>query len=184
VGGAAGDQVGIGDPTFGGVEGAGEIDARSLAGSAINVDDGPVFGGGTAVAGYTPVMRHGGNRRTMAPSPNTDDRQATGRRPSVDVDPDLLAALDALIEPLTGDSESPLRWTCGSTRDLAKQLSVQRCQMRDGEARTSVLDSRTIACLFRAIKYKPETRSGSSSVGNGQPVLAATSAARSLSMPE
>jgi len=39
----------------------------------------------------------------------------------------LLAALEALIEPVTrGDPESPLRWTCKSTRNLAEELTRQR----------------------------------------------------------
>lgn len=46
-------------------------------------------------------------------------------RPRITVkDPDLLKALEVLIEPLTrGDPESPLRWTCKSTRKLAEELS-------------------------------------------------------------
>ncbi len=42
-------------------------------------------------------------------------------------DPDLLEALEALVEPSArGDPQSPLRWTCKSTRVLAMQLSLQR----------------------------------------------------------
>jgi hypothetical protein len=42
-------------------------------------------------------------------------------------DPSLLGALEALVEPLTrGDPESPLRWTCKSTRVLAQALSDQK----------------------------------------------------------
>jgi hypothetical protein len=41
-------------------------------------------------------------------------------------DPVLLQALDALVEPTTrGDPQSPLRWTCLSTRHLAETLSGQ-----------------------------------------------------------
>jgi hypothetical protein len=50
-------------------------------------------------------------------------------------DPEVLSALEALVEPLTrGDPESPLRWTCRSTRSLAAQLA------REGHpaSRTSV----------------------------------------------
>jgi hypothetical protein len=37
--------------------------------------------------------------------------------------PDLLDALEALIDPvMRGDPESPLRWTCKSTRRLAEEL--------------------------------------------------------------
>jgi hypothetical protein len=41
-------------------------------------------------------------------------------------DPVLLQALDALVEPTTrGDPQSPLRWTCLSTRHLAEALGRQ-----------------------------------------------------------
>jgi Rhodopirellula transposase DDE domain len=43
-----------------------------------------------------------------------------------DTDPGLLQALDGLIDPDTrGDPESPLRWTCRSTRELAEALTAQ-----------------------------------------------------------
>ena len=46
-----------------------------------------------------------------------------GRKKLVDTDPTLLSDLDSLIEPTTrGDPESPLRWTCKSTRKLAREL--------------------------------------------------------------
>jgi hypothetical protein len=49
-----------------------------------------------------------------------------GRKPLTDSDSTLMAALEALVEPLTrGDPESPLRWTCKSTRRLATELSSQ-----------------------------------------------------------
>jgi hypothetical protein len=51
-------------------------------------------------------------------------RPGGGRRSLVETDPGLLAALEALIEPTTrGDPESPLRWTCKSTRRLAQELT-------------------------------------------------------------
>jgi DNA-binding phage protein len=49
-----------------------------------------------------------------------------GRHLLAENDPALLQALDALVEPTTrGDPQSPLRWTCLSTRHLAKTLSGQ-----------------------------------------------------------
>mgnify|MGYP003790445565 FL=1 len=46
-----------------------------------------------------------------------------GRKKLVDTDATLLSDLDNLIEPTTrGDPESPLRWTCKSTRKLAREL--------------------------------------------------------------
>lgn len=53
-------------------------------------------------------------------------RPGAGRPPLVKRDPDLLQALESLVEPLTrGDPESPLRWTCKSTRALAVELTGQ-----------------------------------------------------------
>ena len=53
-------------------------------------------------------------------------RSGAGRRKLVVRDPDLPHALEALVEPLTrGDPDSPLRWTCKSTRVLATELSLQ-----------------------------------------------------------
>jgi transposase len=53
-------------------------------------------------------------------------RPGGGRKRLVDQDPVLLGALEALVEPLTrGDPDSPLRWTCKSTRQLAAELQRQ-----------------------------------------------------------
>ena len=46
-------------------------------------------------------------------------RPGAGRKSIKHHDPDLVAALEALVEPTRGDPESPLRWTCKSTRRLA-----------------------------------------------------------------
>jgi hypothetical protein len=49
-----------------------------------------------------------------------------GRKKTIDKDPSLRQDLEALIEPLTrGDPETPLRWTCKSTRQLASELIIQ-----------------------------------------------------------
>ena len=46
-----------------------------------------------------------------------------GRKKLTDKDPTLLSDLKTLIEPLTrGDPVSPLRWTCKSTPQLAREL--------------------------------------------------------------
>ena len=50
-------------------------------------------------------------------------KQGGGRKKLIDTDPTLLSDLNSLIEPTTrGDPESPLRWTCKSTRKLAREL--------------------------------------------------------------
>jgi hypothetical protein len=53
-------------------------------------------------------------------------RPGGGRKPIELTQPDLLDALDKLIEPtLRGDPESALRWTCKSTSQLAQELTRQ-----------------------------------------------------------
>jgi len=71
-------------------------------------------------------------------------RRGGGHKRLVDHDPQLLAALDALVEPLTrGDPQSPLRWTCKSTRKLAEELTRQN----------HPIGPRTIAELLRSEGY-------------------------------
>jgi hypothetical protein len=49
-----------------------------------------------------------------------------GRKPLEEEDPTLRRDLERLVDPLTrGDPESPLRWTCKSTRHLAAALGEQ-----------------------------------------------------------
>jgi len=53
-------------------------------------------------------------------------RPGGGRKKLIENDKTVLKDLDALIEPTTrGDPESPLRWTCKSTRNLAAVLMQQ-----------------------------------------------------------
>jgi hypothetical protein len=54
-------------------------------------------------------------------------RVGAGRKSITETDSNLLKALDALVDPVTrGHPESPLRWTCKSTRKLAKELQKQQ----------------------------------------------------------
>jgi len=67
-----------------------------------------------------------------------------GRKHLVDTDLGLWPALDALIEPTTrGDPESPLRWTCKSTRRLAEELT------RQGHP----VSARTVASVLHELGY-------------------------------
>ncbi|MCI0437415.1 MAG: ISAzo13 family transposase, partial [Gemmatimonadetes bacterium] len=53
-------------------------------------------------------------------------RVGGGRHTLLVSDPELPRALETLVEPLArGDPQSPLRWTCKSTRTLAAELSRQ-----------------------------------------------------------
>ena len=69
-------------------------------------------------------LQQGGGSRTLA----RERVRATGggRRRLTEKDPQVLALLEQLVEPTTrGDPESPLRWTCKSTRQLADVLRGQ-----------------------------------------------------------
>jgi hypothetical protein len=71
-------------------------------------------------------------------------RPGGGRQHLVDTDVGLWAALDALVDPVTrGDPESPLRWTCKSTRRLAEEL----CQRGYG------VSAGTVAAILREAGY-------------------------------
>jgi len=53
-----------------------------------------------------------------------------GRKAKAVLDPGLKRALEGLVEPVSrGDPESPLRWTCKSTRRLAKELAAEGYQV-------------------------------------------------------
>ena len=84
-------------------------------------------------------------------------RAGGGRRALTTSDPALLTALLALIEPTTrGDPESPLRWTCKSTAQLADALTQQR----------HPVSPRTVATLLKGAGYSlqanQKTREGAS----------------------
>jgi hypothetical protein len=62
-----------------------------------------------------------------APPPGRIRQPGAGRKKITAHDPGLLPALERFIEPETrGDPESPLRWTCKSTRTLAARLTRQK----------------------------------------------------------
>ena len=93
-------------------------------------------GGVTTVAQATGLSRTtitAGMRELALPDEQRAVEAARVRRPGggrprlTEADPGLRAALEALIEPMTrGDPESPLRWTCKSTRRLAEELTQQK----------------------------------------------------------
>lgn len=54
-------------------------------------------------------------------------RPGGGRQKLVLRDPKLPELLESFVEPSTrGDPESPLRWTCKSTRTLARELTIRK----------------------------------------------------------
>lgn len=64
------------------------------------------------------------------PSTKGVRRPGGGRKKIVDKQPGIKDQLERLVEPLTrGDPESPLRWTCKSTRRLAEELEENGYQV-------------------------------------------------------
>ncbi len=67
-----------------------------------------------------------------------------GRKRATVVDPELAAALERLVDPVTrGDPQSPLRWTCKSTTQLADELTRHQ----------HPVSPRTVGRLLRANGY-------------------------------
>jgi transposase len=91
------------------------------------------YGGVSMVARVTGVSRraiHAGLRELAAAGCKVASqrirRPGGGRKPLTELQPTLMNALDALVEPTArGDPQSPLRWTCNSVRHLAAELQRQ-----------------------------------------------------------
>ncbi len=66
-------------------------------------------------------------RAGVDPSDVVNVRRTGGGRPPIEeTSPEIVPALEALVDPVTrGDPESPLRWTSKSTRKLAEELGQQ-----------------------------------------------------------
>jgi hypothetical protein len=125
-------------------------------------------GGVTLVAQATGLSRTtiwAGLRELRHPEDLPDDdlpwersRHAGAGRPFLEkADPTLVRDLEALVEATTrGDPQSPLRWTCQSTRNLAEELNRQGHRVR----------YRTVAAILHDLDYSLQanrkTREGSS----------------------
>ncbi len=83
--------------------------------------------------GVSPVTVRRGVRELENPQsiePQQVRRSGGGRKATTQTDPTLLSDLEALVAPSTrGDPESPLRWTCKSTRKLATELNERGHQV-------------------------------------------------------
>ena len=126
------------------------------------------WGGVTAVAEATGLSRttiNAGMKELQEPvSVSDDDSQKKrirqpggGRRRLTQEDRALLKDLEDLLESTTrGDPQSPLRWTCKSTRNLAEELVRQGHQV----------SYRTVAALLGDMEYSLQgnrkTREGDS----------------------
>ncbi len=92
---------------------------------------------------HTGLAELGTHRLAAAPTGRIR-KAGGGRKPVIFHAPDIIKALDELVEPTTrGDPESPLRWTCKSTRRLAAEL--QRAGYR--------IADRKVADLLHKMQY-------------------------------
>ena len=124
-------------------------------------------GGVSLIAEATGLSRTtiwAGLRELQHPEGRSDDlppqrsrHDGAGRPFLEEADPTLVKDLEALVEPTTrGDPQSPLRWTCKSTRNLAEELKHQGHRV----------SYRTVAALLHDLDYSLQanrkTREGSS----------------------
>ncbi len=80
-----------------------------------------------------------------------------GRKPLTERDPSLVDDLEALVEPATrGDPMSPLRWTCKSTRQLARELG------RQGHQVSYVTVAELLHALGYSLQSNRKTKEGTS----------------------
>lgn len=85
-----------------------------------------------------------GTRRFEAAPAGRIRKPGGGRKPVTFHAPEIMRALDELVEPTTrGDPESPLRWTCKSTRRLAAELQREGYRIAD----------RKVADLLHKMQY-------------------------------
>jgi len=120
------------------------------------------YGGVTATAAATGLARSTINRGIRELRSGCNDigirvrRPGGGRKSAVAHQPDLPAALEALIEDaIRGDPSSPLRWVSRSLRHLVKALAAQGFKA----------SQRVVADLLRELEYSCQanckTREGS-----------------------
>ena len=77
----------------------------------------------TIIQGRKELEKPPGNSKTSLVKTRV---QGGGRKKLTTKDDNLLEALESLVEPVTrGDPESPLRWTCKSTRTLEAEINKQ-----------------------------------------------------------
>jgi len=84
-------------------------------------------------------------------------RSGGGRKRLIEKAPTLLQDLEMLLEPVTrGDPQSPLRWTCKSTRKLAEELKRQGHKIGDRKVAQLLHD------LDYSLQSNRKTREGAS----------------------
>ena len=107
-------------------------------------------GGITAVAKATGIsdrtIRNGIRelREGDTPPASRQRRVGGGRKAASQKEPELLEAWEGLVEPTTrGDPQSPLKWTCKSTRELSREL----------KKRGYTVSHSTVARLLKDVGY-------------------------------
>jgi transposase len=108
---------------------AGELDERArrrwAAVEALSLGRGGITAVSRATGISDRTIRNGIRelREGDSPPAGRQRRVGGGRKPADEKYPGLLDALEGLVEPATrGDPQSPLRWTCKSTRELSREL--------------------------------------------------------------
>jgi hypothetical protein len=90
-----------------------------------------------------------------AVEPARTRRPGGGRKRNVEKNPELLADLDALVEPTTsGAPDAPLRWTSKSVRKLAAELQAK------GHAASHQLVANLLSGLNYSLQANRKTREG------------------------
>jgi transposase len=120
-------------------------------------------GGITAVSAATGLAQSTIRRgirelnRGSAPPATRERRPGAGRKRLDVLDPHLLESLERLLEPDSrGDPQSPLRWTCKSTRRLARELTDQ------GHAVAPTTVRRLLKAAGYSLQANRKTREGKS----------------------
>src|SRR5215210_2880608 len=117
--------------------GDGLRELRAAVAATVGADEEPMAG---AVGSGVALPGAGGPGR-----PGRQRRAGGGRKALTHHDPELVGALEALIETTTrGDPQSPLRWTTKSTRKLADALT------RQGHP----VSAATVATLLQQLQYR------------------------------
>lgn len=106
------------------------------------------YGGVSLISSATGLSRttiHAGLIEIDEPIKDTRVRQAGGGRKKItEKQPAIIEQLESLIEPFSrGDPESPLRWTCKSTRNLTEELKLKGCST----------SQRTVCTLLDKMEY-------------------------------
>ncbi|HIC33694.1 MAG TPA: ISAzo13 family transposase [Gammaproteobacteria bacterium] len=119
-------------------------------------------GGITAVAmatGLSDRTIRTGIKELRSENPVSSGRQrkrGAGRKPLEHSQPDLVDAIDRLVEPTErGDPQSPLRWTCKSLNNLQRELRAQGYSV----GRTKI--SKVLRSLGYSLQGNRKTREGS-----------------------